>query len=273
MTIIVSNGEDQVSRIPMTELERSIFVQKQNSSVVYRYETPADLAFELNMRSRIVSNAIALNNSGLNFSTFEKSKCNERVWTRNDNGGFSLNYGVQPSHGILDIFQNGHLYATECATAMVIVMYRSMLDGIGKAAFDYHFKDIVLYDWEYDSDLRLIPSYNNSEAYPGDIVYFENPDYNPETPEWQGENAIVLGNNLYYGHGIGIKTADEIIASLNKERVPGSTTPAYFSDFVLSLDFEYTRSLAAGGVSPFLFRDKYSNAHIYARIGTHLYMQ
>lgn len=271
MTVLVGGSASPVSMQSMTELERQIYAQKQRSSVVYSYATPEDLMFELRTRSIIVDAARGLYESGVRFATFEKSECNEALWTRQDNGGFKLRRGVMPADGIMDIYNQGTLYAFECATAMVIVMYRAILDVIGRDAFNLYFNDMVLYDWQYDSDLRLIPVMNNQEAYPGDIVYFENPDHRPEAPEWQGENAIVLGNGLYYGHGIGIHTADEIIAALNRERIPGSTTEAKQADLVLHMDFDYLKQLAATGSS--LGSSTWrSERPIIARVGAHIYM-
>jgi len=261
---------NQLHTVPMTEMEKSIYDLKEKSPVVYTYESPESLRFELSMRAHIVNAAVALHNSQASFATFEKSRCNEQLWTRLPNGGFQLKRGVLPSEGIQDIFRQGHLYAFECATAMIIVLYRAVLDKLGSQAFDTYFRDLVLYDWQYDSDLKLLPIYNNQEAYPGDIVYFENPDHLPELSEWQGENAVVLDSVWYYGHGIGIKTANEMVAVLNSKRKPGSMTSAYLSDLVLQLDFEYMRKLAmwsnALGVQPFR-----REPAIIARIGWNRY--
>ncbi|MDD4495708.1 MAG: hypothetical protein PHV32_15450 [Eubacteriales bacterium] len=38
------------------------------------------------------------------------------------------------------------------------------------------------------------------------------------TPGWQGENAIYLGENRFYGHGAGIAKSDKIIRALNRHR-------------------------------------------------------
>ena len=67
--------------------------------------------------------AHALNKSGMGFDVFHKSKCNEDYWFRTDNGGFRLKSGIKGSDAINDIYQNGRKYKTECATAMVIVIY------------------------------------------------------------------------------------------------------------------------------------------------------
>ena len=81
---------------------------------------------------------------------------------------------------------------------------------------------------------------------PGDCRYFNNPDVDPLTPEWQGQNAIDLSGGMYYGHGIGIKTADKIIEILNHNRIQDSTTSAYLMDMAtrpgfMHLSFIYNK--------------------------------
>jgi protein-glutamine gamma-glutamyltransferase len=212
--------------------------------MVKEVRSPDALEFERKMRDSIVESAEALNNSGVDFSTFDDSRCNPQFWTRTEIGGFQLNADVEPSVAIKDIFQNGHLYAFECATAMVIVMYRATIEAIGEQAFNKYFADLFLWDWNYNDHLRLITTHNKSEMLPGDIVYFKNSDHAPSKPEWQGENAVKLGDDLFYGHGIGITTAEIIIDSLNEERVPGSDVSAYLVDDALHPDFKYLQSLS-----------------------------
>jgi ubiquitin len=76
-------------------------------------------------------------------------------------------------------------------------------------------------NWHYDRDLGVVYSQGPGDFFPGDCRYFKNPDVNPETPQWQGENVIDLNDGKYYGHGIGIRTADEIINALNERRKEG----------------------------------------------------
>ncbi|WJH35640.1 hypothetical protein N6H14_06555 [Paenibacillus sp. CC-CFT747] len=100
--------------------------------------------------------------------------------------GISAEAGSGAGRGVRDIFRNGRLYAFECATAMVICLYRAVGENIGDPLFNRYFADLLLFDWHYDSDLRLITLDTHQESYPGDILYFINPDYSPLTPQWRG---------------------------------------------------------------------------------------
>ncbi|MUG46222.1 protein-glutamine gamma-glutamyltransferase [Paenibacillus woosongensis] len=240
MIITFNMRAGRLDQLASSELYRSIIAQKRQTQVVYTYRSPEALDFELAMRGAIVQAARDFHAGGAQFATFKNSRANESFWTRMPNGGLRLREEVLPSDAIRDIFNNGGRYAMECATAMVVILYKGVLDTIGDKAFNRHFNQLVLYDWQYDSDLQLT---RTPQAAAGDVVYFENPDFNPETPEWQGENAILLDDHLYFGHGLGIKSADAIINALNGRRKSGSSTSAYLSDLVVHPDFEYIRRL------------------------------
>lgn len=136
---------------------------------------------------------------------------------------------MSASDAIDDIFKNGYEYATECATAMVIVYYKAILDVFPAELFNRLFKRIELMNWRrLDPLLDGIGRLDYTGGFlPGDRRYFRNPDVNPATPEWQGENVIMLGPDLYYGHGIGVGGDDTFISALNKNRVRGSSQSAY----------------------------------------------
>jgi len=256
MMIVLPPGEaGQIGQMNLTGLEQQILRMKQDSAAQYRYDSIADLHFELATRAKIVEAARDLYNSGADFATFENSRGNPNYWVRLSNGGLQQRSDVTPADAIRDIFQNGHKYAFECATAMVITLYKGVLDMIGDQVFNTYFANLLLYDWKYDNDLR-INSISGAEAFPGDVLYFKNPDFDPSTPEWQGENAILLPDGSYFAHGMGIVSGDDIIHALNRKRKPGSTTSAYLMDDVDSLDFAYTQKLSNG----------------VARIGTRFYL-
>lgn len=196
------------------------------------------MQFERQTRESVVQSALALNRSGVQFEVFEKSRCNQHYWIRTANGGFLLKPSAIPSVAIRDIYLSGPLYAFECATAIVIVLYKAVLDSLGERIFDRLFANVFLRDWHYDADLQL-KVIQGLAVKPGDVVYFRNPDVNPLTPQWQGENAVVLPNHLYYGHGMGVLTGEEIIAKLNTNRKAGSPRSAYLTETVVQLDYSY----------------------------------
>ncbi|CAM4378361.1 protein-glutamine gamma-glutamyltransferase [Paenibacillus alkaliterrae] len=243
MILVAGNTNFQLNPLILTELERKILRDKQRSPVVYRFPSADALEFELKMRLHIVEAAKAMYASGVSFATFATSRCNEQYWIRTENGGFQLRPGVPPSVGINDIYVNGEMYAFECAVAIIIMLYKAVLDTVGTAVFNRYFQNLFLRDWQYDRDLRLITTHNKYEVYPGDVLYFKNPDHDRETPEWQGENVIVLDDNLYFGHGIGIGSGQDMIAALNRMRRPGSRVSAYLENLVVFPDFEALRRL------------------------------
>ncbi|MFD2114702.1 protein-glutamine gamma-glutamyltransferase [Paenibacillus yanchengensis] len=244
--IVISGGDvSQIDPRMLSDLEWNIVRSKQASSNVYHYPSLDALLFELKMRTQIVEAAKAMYRSGVGFADFHNSRSNPQYWIRTQNGGFLLRPGVTPSAGIRDIYTQGYKYAFECAGAIIINLYKAVLETIGDRAFNYYFQNLYLRDWQHDSDLKLTYSYNNRDVYPGDVLYFRNPDVNPATPEWQGENVILLDRNLYYGHGVGIGTSEDIIAALNRARRPGSRRSAYLDNLVVRPDFEAIRMLTA----------------------------
>ncbi|AIQ44689.1 protein-glutamine gamma-glutamyltransferase [Paenibacillus sp. FSL R7-0273] len=237
----------------------------------FGYSSPGGSDFERKMRAEIIAAANLMSVGATDFSNFKNSRCNPKYWNRTASGGFELKQGVRPSAAVTDIFVNGQLYAFECAMAMVMILYKATIASIGAEAFDRYFTDLFLWDWNYDSNLQMITTFNKFEMQPGDVVYFKNPDHDPELPEWQGENAIMLGGDRYYGHGLGIKSAEEMIASLNRKRVPGSRTSAYLTDEALHPNFNYISGLAVRGGNPAVKGTSGKNA-IFSRIGVRTYI-
>jgi len=198
--------------------------------------------FEHMLRNNIILSARAMYQSRVRFEVFARSRCNPRYWHLMRNGGFLLREGVRPSDAIKDIYFNSPYYAFECATGMVIIIYNAVLNLIGENLFNQIFQNIYLYGWHADPDLGINSHYER--FLPGDIVYFNNPDFNPLTPEWRGENAVVLGDGTYFGHGLGILTADQIIYVLNKMRRPRAYRSAYLTNLVTRPNFNHLAELA-----------------------------
>ncbi|MCS7459100.1 protein-glutamine gamma-glutamyltransferase [Paenibacillus doosanensis] len=248
--IVISGGGPPQGAMALTDLERAIYREMDASPTKFTYPSWDAFFFELRLRASIITAAEDLERSDVSFASFKKSRCNEAYWTRKDNGGFLLNPDVRSSEAVRDIYLNGKKYAFECATAIIIVLYKGVLDVIGDALFDKLFANLYLYSWNYDRDLRLVTQFNGAEAFGGDVQYFKNPDVNPEWIEWQGENVVRLAPDLYYGHGIGITTGERIIAKLNRLRIEGSTVSAYLMDEVTHPDFAYLYKLTTTGEPP-----------------------
>jgi protein-glutamine gamma-glutamyltransferase len=266
----IVNPASLAGRQPWTMIQRETIERMADSPFVFAYPIEGVFRFELTLREHIVKAARALNGSGVAFETFRRSRANKAFWHLTDFGGFRIRDDVTPAEAILDIFRNGRLYAFECSVAMVIVCYRAVLDAIGPDAFNRLFANLLLYDWQYDKDLGLT-TVEKTVHLPGDIVYFNNPDYNPRTPEWQGENAVVMGGGLYYGHGIGITTANRIIGFLNRERRPGATRSAYLMEGATRPDFAYLYRFRRDAVPDMTGAGGSRRDRIVARIGSAYY--
>ncbi|SHJ89578.1 protein-glutamine gamma-glutamyltransferase [Paramaledivibacter caminithermalis] len=235
----IMDPKEIINAYPPDSIEVKIIEILSSSDNIYIYKSLDELKFELNLRINIISASRELNDSNFSFRTFRKSICNPQYWTRTGEGGFLIKDKVTPSDGIKDIFTNSSMYGTECATAIVIVYYKALLNIYPQELFNELFADLHLMNWHYlDKDLD-IGYYENVDFLPGDCRYFKNPDVDPLTPEWQGENTIDLGDGTYYGHGLGIGTADEIIKALNENRKEGSKQSAYLMDSATRPNFKY----------------------------------
>jgi len=242
--IVVIGLQTPIPTEGWSPLAVSIFERKQASPFVYAYASVFQVRFEMEMRAAIVRAAEALSRSGLRFADFPRARCNERYWQLTPFGGFKIRPDQTPAAGIRDIFENGYLYATECATATAIAVYKGALDVLGDTQFNRVFRGLLLYNWHLDDDLRLTK--DQGEAFPGDLLYFNNPDYNPETPQWRGENVILIADNLFYGHPVGIVPGEVIIEGLNRVRRPFSLVSAYLTDDVVRPDYKYLAQFAPG---------------------------
>lgn len=220
--------EDIVSQNSISDTGRIIIDKLSSSSAVYSFASIKELKFELDLRDNIIKAARELHKSKLSFRLFRNSMCSTDYWKRTNEGGFSAREDVKPSQAVKDIFINGHKYGTECATAIVIIYYKAAVDMLPEEQFNDLFSYIYLMNWKsIDKDLGVKYYDYVADFLPGDCRYFRNPDVDPLTPEWQGENAIDFGDGTYYGHGIGITNAEGVIKALNMHRKSGSVESAY----------------------------------------------
>lgn len=231
--------------------EKAIVEKMAQSQITYDYNTVQELKYEMKLRMAIIKAARDFHRSGVAFSTFNKSRGNPHLWKVNEMGMFNLKSGVIPSEAIQNIFLNGAQYAFECATAMVAIYYKAVLDTMSEATFNRLFANLQLYSWNFDPDLGLY-TLDSADVLPGDIVYIDNPDVDPGKMEWQGENAVVMGDGTYFGHGIGITSIDRIIAALNRHRKPGATQSAFLMGQVTRPNFKKLAGLSTPQSTPML---------------------
>lgn len=216
--------------------EKLIIQHMYKSPVLYSYPSINKFLFEINFRTKITESAKGMNESQMEFTIFEYARCNSKYWNLTDVGGFLLRDDVRPSDAIQDIFKNSSLYAFECATACIIIFYHATLNSMGDRLFNLIFQNLYLYSWHTDPDLQLDTFYAD-HFLPGDVVYFNNPDFNLKTSWFRGENAVALGDDSFFGHGIGIRTAEQMIQSLNEYRNPQSNQSAYLTNSITRLSF------------------------------------
>lgn len=225
--MIILNGKQFTTPPDRSDPSSSIFLAMERSQEVFRFPTENALTFEMKLRNEIVQSAYSLSKSPVSFATFYRSFCNEEFWDLTDEGGFRLKNHAEPAKAIQDIFTNGGAYGFECATAMVIVLLNAVLKTIGAESFNRLYQSIYLWDWHNERHLPLTIQSVEGDGIPGDVRYFKNPQVDPETPQWQGENTIQLPDGTFYGHGVGIRQPEEIIRSLNRNRKPGADKSAY----------------------------------------------
>ena len=234
VTIFVNDAQ-KPDPLRFNGLQRDIYFALENNSSWHQYDHVHQLLFEIVLRENIIKAAKMLHDSQATFAPFATSKFNPAKW-RKTKYGYLQNPDVFPSEAIRDVFQNSSGYAFECTTAIVLIFYKAVLDSISISHFDWLFQDLLVWDWKHDHDLGII-SKIGSDFIPGDAVYFYNPEY--DHPVWSGENAIYLGKGLYFGHGIGIKTAEGMVNDLNTLRKKDATISAYLISQHTRLNIKY----------------------------------
>ncbi|EYE88699.1 transglutaminase [Fervidicella metallireducens AeB] len=228
----------------LNPIERKIFQILSESDFVYNYSSLNQLKFEIELRINIIEASKEFNKSKIQFKVFSEARCNPDFWELTPAGGFQLKKDILPAQGIKDIFSNSFKYATECSTAIIIIYYKALLKIFPDELFNTAFQNIYLRNWNYiDSDLNVFTYYKDRDFLPADCRYFKNPDFDPEKSQWQGENVIDLGNDTYFGHGIGIKNTESIVTILNQNRKPNATQSAYLTNSVTNPDYKHLANL------------------------------
>lgn len=230
-------GGKYVSDVPfsLTETGKIVLNGLIEGKKQYFYPSFDELKFDITLRENTIEGAKRLDKSKAKFAVFQHSTFNPAFWTKQRNG-YLLKSSVSPAKAILDIFENGHLYSFECSTAIVIIFYYAVLKSIRVETFNALYQNLLIWDWSYDEDLPIVTQVG-TDFIPGDVLYFYNPDF--RNPVWIGENAVYLGDNLYFGHGMGIKTKEGMIEALNSLRKEDATRSAYVLPQHSRLDYRY----------------------------------
>ena len=223
-------------------IQREIYHALENSPSLHQYATVNELLFELRLRENIIKAARMLYESQVQFAPFRTSKFNPFIWKKTNNG-YLLNPNVLPSHAINDVFINSREYAFECTSAIVIIFYKAVLDSISISRFNASFQGLLVWDWQHDRDLG-ISTKSGRDFIPGDAVYFFNPEY--DQPVWSGENAIYLGGNYYFGHGVGIQTEEGMVQALNTLRKKNAVLSSYLLSQQSRMNMKYLEKIQAG---------------------------
>ncbi|REE88577.1 protein-glutamine gamma-glutamyltransferase [Paenibacillus taihuensis] len=227
--------------------------------------------FEPVLRSNILVAARNMHDSDVGFASFRNSYCNKNYWNLTSEGGFELKRDVTAADAIRDIFSNGKKYGFECATAVMIIEYKAVLETLGDDKFNPLFPKLYLHSWQFDNNLGLTrEDAPSSYSKPGDVLYFKNPEVDPDERIWQGENVIKMGDDRYFGHGIGMDDSEGIIAALNKHRAQGATESAYLEDQFIYPNFYSLSKYAPSDIR--LVPMKVTPGSVSASIGVRRYI-
>ena len=210
-----------------------------------------DLAF----RQAVVQAGKDLAKSGVAFAARSgEDRVNKELWTLGYGGKMQVRKWLhgggigKPSEALRDIFSNGKAYSFECATAMMVIYHKAILDHIGDEAFDRLFsepRNLKFFRWQVeDSDFTEVKrlAHRPSKLMPGSHYYYKNPDASEENSAFGGENVIYLGDGTFYAHGIrGASgtfevTEKEILDCLRRLRRAEATTEPYRIDMEMHLD-------------------------------------
>lgn len=201
---------------------------------------------QLLISAHVVQSAIRLDKSQVQFANYSgEDKANNKLWSMGYGGRITVRQHTSTTQAVSDVFgKNSSKYAFECATAAHLIYLNAIQGRIGAKKFDSAAPRLSVFRWDAPkkSGQDLIDGTGKGgplrlsskgpfakEVWPGDRVYFNNPHFEPSFTAGQGENTIFLGDGRYFGHGLGIKSKEQIIKKLNNLRKPGATKKAYMA--------------------------------------------
>lgn len=154
---------------------------------------------------------------------------------------FIVKHSVSAANAFRRIFNMPQFYMIECMMACHIIFYKAILNMVGDAQFNKLFPNLVVspyidhmplqrYVDDYLGHAKAPPNWESNLEI-GTRYYICNLDVSPSGSRAgkSGENVIYCGDGKFFGFPFGFKRGDEIIATLNEHRNPGSTVPASFN--------------------------------------------
>jgi protein-glutamine gamma-glutamyltransferase len=214
-----------------------------------------DVAFRL----KVIDAARALATSGAEFSPgSDTDAVNPALWSLSYGGKMTVRKfpkdgsAGSPARALRDIFDNGQMYGFECATAMMVIYHKAILDTVGEEAFDAMFSEprsLAFFRWSIkDADYVAAERMTDGEPgwMPGTHYYYRNPDASDENSAFRGENVIYLGSEkgerMFYAHGVVGKegtylvSEKDLVRSLRMLRKRGAKTEPFREKFSYRID-------------------------------------
>ncbi|MFC1610811.1 hypothetical protein ACFL6C_07625 [Myxococcota bacterium] len=211
-----------------------LIVTTDASGALKTRELGVELRDHVRIGAAVVSACRALARASPRFGVSHSHQFSSRFWlpvAESGCGAFEIRPGVLPSEAIRDIQVHPKRYRFDCGTAIVVVFYTAMLELLGEKTFNRVCANLEVGPWWLGPNLaehlhgsgdisRAATPQSRRELRPGDHVRFCNWDVSAAGRRggWSGENAIYLGNGLYYGHPFGICNEKTIVDHLNAHR-------------------------------------------------------
>jgi len=199
---------------------------------VYAYATKDQLMIELNLRDKAIGamRKANANADNLRYATRRGDPADgwldPEYWDKVGFYQFLLTLGAKPAPAVRSIF-GGEDNVLECNSAMVAVEYDSMLEAMGRVAFDKRMADDSLIISPYhlpprgvdrhplfeEGMIKTVAIASAKNLIPGDWVYFRNiAGYLAKHPNgfWSGEHALYVGDGKFQGFGTPVLTEGEM---------------------------------------------------------------
>jgi hypothetical protein len=198
----------------------------------YEYEGPGELWNDLTIRLRIIEAAAAFNAKGHGFAGDDLANIKgSKHWERQDVAliipmgdkkvlvpGIVWKRGPKSSlsEAVDELYSKKGSY--DCASAISVIVLKAFTESYKSVRKEFLKEERMVviaggYTFPTDpSPSKDMITVKDKVLIPGDICYFFNPG--SKRGVWLRENAIYLGDGRFFGHGIGIKSYQEMAGTL-----------------------------------------------------------